>query len=252
MAYVILGRSEDINDLYITGDFDPKYIKCEPASLIEAERLDMICLLKDRKQADLEKSCLKISYLNVRSLRKHHEDVIKDPVLMKSDIIGLGETWLHEGETVNIPGYIGTYVNSGRGKGLSVFSKSGLFTICLQESDASAVFVSHDRLDIVFLYLSQNFNWLRVMEWLDSIISPVKATIVMGDVNWHYPDSHPMKDYMNSSGFYQLIGRATHEGGQIIDHLYISSHLKDTKLVVEQLSNYYTDHDVLKIFVPCQ
>ena len=250
MAYVILGRSEDINDLYIAGDFDPKYIKCESASLIEAERLDMICLSKDRKKAEFEKSSLKISYLNVRSLRKHHEDVIKDPILMKSDIIGLGETWLHEGETVDIPSYIGTYVNSGRGKGLSVFSKSGLFTICLHESDASAIFVNHERLDIVFLYLSKNFNWPRVMEWLDSIISPVKATVVMGDVNWHYPDPHPMKEYMKSNGFDQLIGRATHEGGQIIDHLYISDDLKETSLVVENISSYFTDHDILKIYVP--
>ena len=90
------------------------------------------------------------------------------------------------------------------------------------------------------------------MRFLENMISPEKPTIVMGDVNWHYPDFHPMKEYMDSSGFYQLIGRATHEGGQIIDHLYISSHLKETKMVVEQLSSYYTDHDVLKIFVPLQ
>ena len=88
------------------------------------------------------------------------------------------------------------------------------------------------------------------MEFLESVISPNKATVVMGDVNWHYPDSHPMKNYMKSNGFYQFIRRATHEGGQIIDHLYISRHLKDTKMAMNQLSTYYSDHDVLKLYVP--
>ena len=181
MAYVILGRSEDINDIYIAGEFDPEKIKCEPASLIEAERLDTLCLQKVAQQAELDNSSLNISFLNVSSLRKHYEDVIKDPLLMKSDIMGLGETWLHEGETANIPNYCATYVNSGKGKGLSAYSKSGLFTITLQESDASAVFVSHERLDVIFLYLSQNFNWQRLMEFLDNIISKEKPTIVLGN-----------------------------------------------------------------------
>ena len=183
MAYVILGRSEDINDIYIAGEFDPKYIKCEPASLLEAERLDNISLEKRLQQSQLEKSCLKISYLNVRSLRKHIEDVVNDPLLMKSDIIGLGETWLYEDETVNFPNYFATYVSSGKGKGLSTFTKSSLFTITFKESDASAVFVTHELLDVVFLYLSQNFNWPRVMEFLESVISPNKATVVLGDVS---------------------------------------------------------------------
>ena len=252
MAYVILGRSEDINDLYIAGDFDPKHIKCEPASMIEAERLDLISLQRLAQQRELEKSSIKISYLNVRSLREHYQDVVKDPLLMNSDILGLGETWLHEGETADIPNYYATYVNSGKGKGLSAFCKSGLFTIILQESDASGLFVSHDRLDVVFLYLSHNFKWSTVMEFLENVISPVKATVLMGDLNWHYPDSHPMKKYMKSKGFYQLSRRATHEKGRILDHLYISEHLKETKMAVKQQSSYYSDHDTLKIYVPLQ
>ena len=79
MAYVMLGRCEDVNDLYIAGDFDPSKIKCEEASLKEAERLDLIDMNRRLKQKELEENSLKIAYLNTRSLREHYQDVKTDP-----------------------------------------------------------------------------------------------------------------------------------------------------------------------------
>ena len=252
MAYVMLGRCEDINDLYIAGDFDPAKIKCEEASLREAERLDLIDMKRRMEQKELEDSSLKIGYLNTRSLREHYQDVINDPRLMTCDILGLGETWLHPGETVEIPGFNGTFICHGRGKGLASFTKSDLTHEKLELADASALFLSHEKLDVIYLYLSQNFNWSPVMEFFESMISEDRPTVIIGDVNWHFPDKHAMKVYLESKGFTQLIKRATHENGRIIDHLYISEHLKETEVVSMKQATYYSDHDMIKLYVPLQ
>ena len=93
MAYVMLGRCESINDLYISGNFDPALIKCSPDALEEAKRISK--LIKDRSflEAQLNQSCLKISYLNIRSFVPHIEDLKRLQTFMKSDVFGLGEIW---------------------------------------------------------------------------------------------------------------------------------------------------------------
>ena len=38
LAYVMLSRSEDIEDLFIAGNFDPEKLKCDSKALEEAKR----------------------------------------------------------------------------------------------------------------------------------------------------------------------------------------------------------------------
>ena len=44
MAYVMMGRVEDVKNLYITGAFDEKKIRCDKKALQEALRLERISL----------------------------------------------------------------------------------------------------------------------------------------------------------------------------------------------------------------
>ena len=64
----------------------------------------------------------KISYLNVQSLGRHYEDVVKDNYIMSADIFALGETWLNHDATISFPGYKEYHASYGLGKGVSVFS----------------------------------------------------------------------------------------------------------------------------------
>ena len=123
MAYVALGRTEKLKDIYIKGKVDPEDIHASTEALEETKRLQTIF---DQRKANLSKKYenhLKISYLNVRSLRAHKEDVAIDSVLMGSDIFALGETHLEQEETVTLPGLKGYFASHGKGKGVSVFSK---------------------------------------------------------------------------------------------------------------------------------
>ena len=44
LAYMMLSRSESIDDLFIAGRFDSKKIRCNPKALAEAKRLEDISL----------------------------------------------------------------------------------------------------------------------------------------------------------------------------------------------------------------
>ena len=195
MGYVMLGRCQTINDLFICGDFDPYKIKCNEASLLEAQRIDGISAERLQKRKELEDMSLIVSYINGRSMREHYADIILDPYLMKSHILGVGETWLHEEEEVCIKDFTGSFINSGRGKGLAVFHKGKLETEQLKTNRSSIIITRHNLVDVIFMYLSQDFDWEEVEDFLEKVICFEKPCIVLGDMNWHYPDHHPMKEF---------------------------------------------------------
>ena len=236
--------------MFILGNFDSEQIKADQDAKIETDRLNEIALRREAFEQDLYDSSTVIGCLNVRSLRKHFDDVLTDPFIMKCGIFGLCETWLHENEEVEFPNFKGIFVNSGRGKGIAVFTREPLDYEVLKADDASAVMVKHENLNVIFLYLSQHFDWNPVGEFFKKVISPEKPTVIMGDVNWHYPDNHPMKSYLQMRGFTQLVRRATQLEGRCIDHLYTSSHLRDLEIGVKQQSTPYSDHDMITAFVP--
>ena len=246
----MLGRCETIEDMFIIGDFDPKQIRADQQAEMVTRSMNEVAREREFLDQELHDSSTVIGSLNVRSLRKHFEDVLTDPFIMKCDIFGLCETWLHKGEEPIFPNFNGIYVNSGRGKGIAVFTKEPLDYEVLKLDDASAVFVKHEELDVIFVYLSQNFEWHPVREFFDNVIRPKKPTVIMGDVNWHYSDDHPMKDYLQSRVFTQLITRATHKEGRCIDHLYASRDFGEEEITLKQQSVPYSDHDLITAFVP--
>ena len=257
LAYVMLSRCESEEDVYILGDFDPDQIIADPEAKMETERLHEIVLRREAMVDNLfESSSMVLGSLNVSSLRKHFEDVLTDPFIMSCDIFGLCETWLHEGEEVEFPDFNGIFVSYAgdlaKGKGIAVFTKGPVDFEILKADDASAsgVCVKLPKMNLIFLYLSQNFDWNLVREFFDKVISPDKPTTIMGDVNWHYSEKHPMKDYLLMREFEQMIRRATHKEGRIIDHMYTSNHFKGVEIGVKQQSTPYSDHDMLTAFVP--
>ena len=129
MAFVCLSRCQKRNDIHIKGKVDPAGIHASPEALEETKRLDKIFDDNVKKQNDLKESHWIISYLNVRSLKCHKEDVKIDNVIMESDVFSLGETWLNPGETVNFDSYTGHFANFGRGKGVAAFSKMAVTKI---------------------------------------------------------------------------------------------------------------------------
>ena len=118
--------------------------------------------------------CFTISYLNISSLKKHYKDVITDHRLIQSDIMAFGETWLLPEDSISFHdyGFNDFHVNVGRGKGISAFIKQNHPITCknAHEDHFSAIFMRTDVLDVIFLYLSQNFEGDELKKTLEKWI----------------------------------------------------------------------------------
>jgi len=247
MAYVMLGRCENLKDIFIAGEFKKEGINIDQEALEESQALDKA--FQDR-QLSLPSNAFKVSYLNVRSLRAHIQDVKLDSSIVNSDIFGLGETWMHPNETFSIEGFKSCFVSAGKGKGIASFSKTELETdkVIHIADKFSAICVRGHFLDVIFVYLSQDFNKDHLFTVLDDWIVETKETALLGDVNWNYlEDNHDMKNFMIKKGFAQLIEKPTHEKGALIDHIYVNKKLIGRGCFAQQESVHFTDHDLISL-----
>ena len=102
--YVALCHATSLQGLFILGKLDSKHIKANPKVKEEYERLRNLipCQLRSRAETECNNSALTISLLNIRSLRKHCDDIKVDPILFNSDVIALTETQLLPNDLHNV------------------------------------------------------------------------------------------------------------------------------------------------------
>ena len=251
MAYVMLGRCERLQDLHIAGEFNIDKIRCSPSALKESQRVAKLYESTIEERLEL-KTSLRISYLNTRSLRAHLDDIIHCSELMSSTMLGIGETWLEPGSSVELPSFHGTFLNIGRGKGLATFCKSPNNIQIQHEDGACAMLGNICDIKVIFLYLSQGVDWSNVIAILDLWIQDSSPTVIMGDMNWHWTEdaNHPMKNCLESKGLMQLVRGSTHDHGNCIDHIYVSQEVIALNPIVQTLANYYSDHDTISLVFP--
>ena len=257
MAYVCLGRTQRLEDIYIVESkdkFDPSSIHAHPDALIESERIHTEFEKLKGAERQLFENHFNISYLNINRLKSHLQDVIGDPYLMKFEIIALAETWLNPSDTVEIPGYSGPQINQGNGKGLATFVKADNFAQFQRfvNEKFSAIRVDTDYCRIVFLYVSKYAEWNELQTVLDDVIEDeTLPTAVIGDMNFDViEDNHQLKLYLSQKNFHQLVKNPTHERGRLIDHVYINALLNSKTPLCCQKSVYYSDHDIVTLHIP--
>lgn len=251
MAYVMLSRCERLQDLFITGDFTIDKIKCNPQALEDFIRLSesfQSTLLQRQK----ELGCLRISFLNVMNIWPHLEDIKQSSLLMSSTVLGLAETWMEPGTTVDFPNFQAIFESIGSGKGLAAFFKEDVTTLQISKPKLSSIKVSILAIDVIFLYLSHGVVWTDVKSILENWLNTDAPTAVIGDMNWHWKEdsTHPMKHFMEGKGLKQMMRNPTHDQGNCIDHLYLNQELLDLQPKVEAHSAYFSDHDIITVSFP--
>ena len=256
MAYVCLGRCEKLEDIHIVGKFNPDCIKVDERALEETKRLHQLFIAEKSKVESEFNDCFTITYLNVNRLFPHLDDIELDHELMRSDIISLGETWMKKDDTVTFEaqGFKGIFANVGDGQGLASFAKSfnqASFELSTDQT-FSATFIKTVAVDIISLYLSQDFDWAKLKMILDEWIMDQRPVAIIGDVNLNYNEKkkHPFINYLEKMNFMQLIKKPTHDKGGLLDHIYINKKLQEQKSFSRQRSVYYSDHDAITLHIP--
>ena len=69
-----------------------------------------------------------------------------------------------------------------------------------------------------------------------------------GDLNFDSPGNNDLSEYLMSLKYKQIVGRATHLDGHILDHVYVSE--KNASMVkIHHHYVYYSDHDGILVSV---
>ena len=71
----------------------------------------------------------------------------------------------------------------------------------------------------------------------------------MGDFNIAFKEDSKIDKEMKGMGFLQLVTSATHDKGNLIDHIYVNEEIIDKGCSTEKNASYYSDHDIVTIFV---
>ena len=261
MAYVMLGRCQKLEDIHIVGKFDKSQIKCDPNALEMKYKLDFKDQLRSEKLANELRNSFVISFVNVNRLFPHLPDVLSDHILLNSDVFGLAETWLENEEQIIVDDFKGFFHNVRKGQGTAAFVKNKIHCEVTRFSQVggenisekiSGILVNTEKVDIIFLYLSKHYIWNDLKTCLERWIPSEKPAAILGDLNWNYLESfsNPMKEYLLSKDFKQLVNEPTHDAGNLIDHAYVNQELLKLNVTLSKYCIEYSDHDILQIKFP--
>ena len=255
MAYVMLGRTQQLEDIYIIESkdkFSPSGIKVDEKALEECERIRTSFEQSKKKQDEIFNNYFSVAFLNVFGLLPHLDDVKNDPYLERFDVISFGETWLNPENSVHLDSRYSCQINVGRGKGLSTFVKDS-YVIQLHpytDENFSIITMESIYLNVVFMYLSKGANCKKLCDILEAFITNDKPIAIVGDVNFDFnEDIHPLKSFLLERKFEQLIKSPTHDYGRTLDHIYVNELLMEKNPLSFQRSTYYSDHDIISLHV---
>ena len=223
MVYVMMSRCCALDQLHIVDKFDPQKITVDGDVKTEVTRMDKVSVNRNPSPwMDPTTLGLKVCSLNTLSLRKHMEDIRTDPVLLKSDVLCLQETWLQEGEEEDeryqIEGFRAYFVSVGRGKGLAVYIKRELEIkgiSKLEEPNIQLMKIEMENLDVITVYRSQEEPLFTAKHHLQNLVHPEKDTMVIGDFNYGANEENDFSRYLVREDFTQLIKFPTHIRGGI-------------------------------------
>ena len=201
---------------------------------------------------------LNIASLNCMGLQAHHQDLLVDYKLQKSDILQLSETSLTAEsnlDSLQLPGYQSYHTVVSNGKGISTYYKQASVPVPQIESFKGANFqvsvLSLPKVDCINVYRSSSGS---IVETADAILARIKdnrPTLITGDFNvcTVKQPTNSITRRLLDLGFSQLVSKATHIRGGHIDHVYWRDSIKPAfrAPVVERYSPYYSDHDCLLV-----
>ena len=204
MVYTMLSRCCSLQQLRILEEMDPEKIRVDEKVLKEAKRMSKVSLNNNPGSwANPKVEGLRVASLNVRSLRKHVEDIKTDPHLKHADILCLQETWLtveeEEGTRYELEGYYGSFfLSQGRGKGMAVFTRRGLKPKDVRHHNSTnlqLLKICLDGLDIISIYRSKEEPFSSVVCHLQNLLDKTTPTLLIGDVNYCFTQQNDLSRY---------------------------------------------------------
>ena len=248
LAYVMCSRTESIDDLYIAGQFNPKKIQANPKALTEAKRLDEISLANRPETTSPLNQLIGFGFVNIRSLNANFEFLEDDELMKELDVIFVTETWMDSKSkrTYKLDGYNSAFANgkTARGKGVGVFFRKDAAVEVCEEELYQFIKLKNECLTIFCLYISRGCEFSQVVQSLKDFkfFDKEENTCLVGDLNFDTSKTNDLTRYLSRLQFKQLVGRATHLDGHILDQVYVPE-TTSYQVDIKHHYCYYSDHD---------
>ena len=248
-GYVMLSRIQARSQLTILESVCPKKLYASPIALKELGIMNTLSMNRHHPWK-LITSC------NIKSLDCHFKDFLLTPMVHKTDLICLQETWITQLPTDTdfvIDGFQRTFNSVGHGKGIVTYYRSG-FNLskdvnCKQYQMSK---ITSGQYTVINIYRSSNASSDRFINDLQSLLDMSHKTFIVGDFNICFLSEfdHPVIKFIISKGFKQLVSNPTQMEGRLIDHVYYCHANQDMykeRFSVGQTSPYFSDHDILLV-----
>ena len=195
----MLGRVENLSQLYLIGDLPENKIKADKEALDQLGKLKSRSLNRNPPVWEQEfGDSIKVAYLNIHSLRDKLEDIIADPFFAFGDLLIFGETWLEQDDELNLEAvlpnnynkesfylreYKATLNSKGRGKGIAAFYKEKKFSVTHSFSDdlLQVIFFESENICVIGIYISHTEMYLCMV--LAILIPNSGSCVIIGDMN---------------------------------------------------------------------
>ena len=250
MIYVMLSRNCNLEDVLINRKIQTSDIQCSQIAknannVLSQKHLHRI------SSGNSEKFVLSFGFLNIRSLKKHHNDIFDFSNLYNFDFFAICETWLLSNENIEefkLPGYI-LYSNpAGRGKGLAIYYRKGRIIKSFSSKDFQITAIQNKDVIVTFLYISSKCYLIDVLNHIEIINNEnlCALKIFVGDFNFNASSDNLLTNWMKNNFYNQFVKFPTHILGNVIDHVYANNILQ-YNLQVTNSPVYFSDHVLLNI-----
>ena len=226
----------------------PKVIDEEIAIvLIELDRLNRIACNEEEKA---KRRNTMVFSLNIRSLPKHHKDILSD-YLAEAEIIAIQETWCdpeQENRHLALPGYNMHFESRGNGKGVVTYFKEEFQVSATINTELyQMIKVTKNDYHVINVYCSKGANKQQLLKDLSALLRDTQFCIIVGDFNENFLQAPKPKfvHHMIARGFCQLVNTATHIEGGLLDQVYVQN--SRWALATEVNFRYYSDHAAITV-----
>ena len=260
--YTALSRIKTFDNLYCTGQFKRTSIKVSQEALVEYERLKNHSLFAEIEKNTVSNETLTLLILNVRSLKKHVNDLVNDYRIIKNDIVGFTETQVNPSDSMELVNekfhnFLMNYDNNNnKYLSLAYGYQDNIFMLRRFVINGISMFsfrkdvFSEKIITMVLVYRAQSMTLEEFREILDYLIAANAVDLIAGDFNYDLLKTSQNKLIDCLKDYIQLDQEPTHISGSLIDHVYVKKSLLEEFNVIVKVQNvFFLDHDAVRIVI---
>ena len=246
-GYVILSRVQCLQQLFILDELPKDKFYPSEAAMLELNRLKEIACNKEEN--DKRTKTLIVS-LNIRSLPKHHKDLLLDR-LIGAEIVALQETWCEpeqENHHLALPGYNMHLESQGFGKGVvTYFQEQYCVSGSVNKELYQMIRVTKGDFHVINVYCSRGANKQHFFNDLMMLTRGTVNCMIVGDFNENFLQEPKTRliQHMLANNLLQLVDMPTHSEGGLLDHVYVKGSSMTFNIDVN--FRYYSDHAAITV-----